>query len=305
MIANCTTETCSTTSDQTCSACAGGYYLANNVCPSCTTIANCTSESCTTSTDQTCAACVGGYYLSNNVCTACSGACPAGQYQTAACSSSSDRVCSACAASCATCSGSASNACLTCTGGNAPVNGVCQEPSCEAYLTDNPGAVTGIYTIYPGGTATQAYCDMSSAGGGWTQVLDQDTSILPPSSTTLAEWAGPYNAGTPNNGQYSIMNLITQLKSGTNYQFLIVYVTNPGGGTIQWTQVENPTTFNSTASRPTVSGLVENPTPMYDDAASGQNQFTGLSLTVSGNSTFLETAGRSRRATGGSQLAKS
>ena len=76
----------------------------------------------------------------------------------------------------------------------------------------------------------------------------------------------------------------------------MVYVNNPGGGTLQWTQVENPTTFNSSTTRPTISNLVEtNPSPMYDDAPAGQNQFTGLSLTVSGNS-YLSGDGRALNA---------
>ena len=156
--------------------------------------------------------------------------------------------------------------------------------SCSGLLAVDASATTGLHNISAAGSAMIVYCDMTTAGGGWTEVMDQDCSMLAADQTTLQDWAGPFNADAPDQGQYSIANLIGQLKSGANFEFLLVYPTNPGGGTLQWTQVEDPTTFDDSSSRPTISGLTVDPSPMLDDCGHGCNQFSGLSLTVSGNS---------------------
>jgi hypothetical protein len=43
-------------------------------------------------------------------------------------------------------------------------------PSCAAILTDDPSAPTGTYEVLPPGMAAPlaVYCDMDTAGGGWT-----------------------------------------------------------------------------------------------------------------------------------------
>ncbi len=153
-IAHCTNVTCTTQTDQSCSACAAGFFLSNNacvpcsgacnggqyesaacsptadrVCSSCTAVSSCASATCTSVSDSTCAACTGGHYLAGGVCPACSGACPAGQAQSAACTATSDRACTSCTviANCTTetCADPANPTCLTCAGGFFLRNNAC------------------------------------------------------------------------------------------------------------------------------------------------------------------------------------
>src|SRR5206468_3808547 len=128
-----------TAGDQTCSTCAGGFYLAsstscstcaaacgpgtwestacndgdhNRVCTPCGSISNCASETCTNGTNQTCSACGGGFYLSSSTsCSTCAAACGPGTWESTACDGVNNRVCSPC--------GSISNcASETCTNGS-------------------------------------------------------------------------------------------------------------------------------------------------------------------------------------------
>ena len=63
--------------------------------------------------------------------------------------------------------------------------------SCKAVLAAAPVSTSGLYTIDPDGhgpvAAFSAYCDMASAGGGWTRVVQQYEA------TPVTAWTGGSN----------------------------------------------------------------------------------------------------------------
>jgi cysteine-rich repeat protein len=68
-------------------------------------------------------------------------------------------------------------------------------PSCLDILNANPSAQSGVYSIDPDGAGGNAqfnvYCDMATAGGGWTVVFD---------SSDPSKWET--NFGTPGTGEW-------------------------------------------------------------------------------------------------------
>ena len=211
-IANCTNITCTNAADQVCTACVNDYYLSNNacvacsgacaaeqyqsaacsamadrVCSPCTAVAQCASTlTCTAADDSQCTSCNSGFYLvegAADTCAACSGACPAGQYQSAACGVSTDRACSSCTAigqcvSTVTCTSATDQQCTACAAGYVVVDGVadtCARPTtCADLKLRVPAAADGVYTIDPDGPGPlgefDVYCDMTTDGGGWTLI---------------------------------------------------------------------------------------------------------------------------------------
>jgi hypothetical protein len=134
------------------------------------------------------------------------------------------------------------------TGGMVPT-----ETSCLDLL--NGGANTdGPYTINVGGSPLTVYCDMTTAGGGWTQLYDQDINV-PPGYASTAEWSAGINVDSPNMGHYSILHLIDEFEGmSAGFEFYIDWPGAPGDF-VQWEQSANPF-----VGRSTVSNVVESPT---------------------------------------------
>jgi DNA-binding beta-propeller fold protein YncE len=140
--------TCTSVTDQQCTACAGGTHLVDGTadlctactacaagsyesaacttkqdraCSACGSLANCQATTCTTPTDQTCTACVPGRFWNGTSCATCSPACAAGENEATACTTAHDRTCTSCGAiancTAETCANPAAPVCTACASG--------------------------------------------------------------------------------------------------------------------------------------------------------------------------------------------
>jgi hypothetical protein len=141
--------------------------------------------------------------------------------------------------------------------------------SCLDLLNDGVD-VDGTYLIVVGGSPLTVYCDMTSDGGGWTQLYDQDVALgyLP-----RVAWAAGVSTTPPNMGQYSILNLIDEFEGALpGFEFFIDWPAD-GSDFVQWEQTENPF-----VDRGTVSSIVQSPTNQ-----TGCTDFGGLGLSAPGH----------------------
>lgn len=111
---------------------------------------------------------------------------------------------------------------------------------------------------------------MTTAGGGWTMVLDQNVAVSP-SVQTKAAWTAGVNTSSPNAGQYSILNRLAALKAGANYELWLNWPSS--SAYIRWSQVQNPFSVTSGAA----VTLVGTPTSVPANQTGGTSApFTGL-----------------------------
>jgi hypothetical protein len=115
---------------------------------------------------------------------------------------------------------------------------------------------------------------MTTYSGGWTQLYDQDITVLggylPP-----ATWAAGVTNTAPNDGQFSILQLTSDFAQGGEYELLIDW-NDDRSDFMQWTQSEDPF-----VGRGTVIIIDESPT-----SQTGCGDFAGLAAEGDGSSTL-------------------
>jgi hypothetical protein len=116
---------------------------------------------------------------------------------------------------------------------------------------------------------------MTTDGGGWTQLYDQDVAR---GYAPIAVWEAGLNIDEPNMGRYSILDLTGDFEgTSPGFEFFIDWPNN-GGGFVRWMQSENPLIGRGAVSS---ISIVQSPT-----AQTGCTDFEGLGPDGDGSPTL-------------------
>jgi len=117
---------------------------------------------------------------------------------------------------------------------------------------------------------------MTTAGGGWTQVYDQNVNYPSSQAGYSSNWLTGVSTTAPNGGYYSILNVLSAsgatMKKATEYEFLFNW--GPSGS-LQWLQNENPLAISNPTSPTGLSVLAQSPAGLAQ-TGTACGSFSGL-----------------------------